>query len=175
MVERHSIFRLSADSDAAAREAGKAFLLHSAALATILPEGAEILHVGATAVPGVLTKGDLDIAIRVPDADFEEADAALAPRYTRDTGSIRTLDFSAFEAPAETPPLGIQLAVIDGPYDEFHSFAGALRANPPLVEAYNELKQLFDGQPMETYRAAKALFIQAVLDGVRRGEISAGG
>ena len=140
-------------------------------LSAILPAGADILHVGATAVPGCLTKGDLDVAVRVPDEDFEIAEAALSARFPRNHGSVQTMDFAAFEMRGANPETGIQLAVIGGPFDHFHVFGPALLAHPALLEGYNELKTMFDGQPMETYRAAKALFINAVIDGVARGEI----
>ena len=82
------------------------------------------------------------------------------------------MDFAAFAVPGDEPPAGIRLAVTGGPFDDFHVFGAALMAHPALLEGYNELKTMFDGQPMETYRAAKALFINAVLDGVARGEIA---
>ncbi|WP_414531517.1 GrpB family protein [Rhodopseudomonas sp. G2_2311] len=34
-------------------------------LIAVLPNTSELLHIGATSVPGCLTKGDLDIVIRV--------------------------------------------------------------------------------------------------------------
>ena len=38
---------------------------HSARIDAALP-GVEIEHVGSTAIPGALTKGDLDLLVRVP-------------------------------------------------------------------------------------------------------------
>ncbi|HZI91378.1 MAG TPA: GrpB family protein [Thermoleophilaceae bacterium] len=42
---------------------------HSRRILERLP-GAEINHVGATAVPGALTKGDVDLAVRVDRPEF---------------------------------------------------------------------------------------------------------
>ncbi|MES5047191.1 GrpB family protein [Rhizobium nepotum] len=61
-----------------------------------LPTSAEIEHVGATAVPGCLTKGDLDICIRVAATDFDAADRILARSFQRNPGSVRSGAFSAF-------------------------------------------------------------------------------
>ena len=128
-----------------------------------LPRRADIRHIGATAVPGCLTKGDLDIVVRVPTADFEAADAALAAHFGRNTGSIRTESFSAFEDGLLDPHLGIQLTTIGGAHDYFHLFVDALLASPALVTKYNALKQQFDGVEMAAYRRAKDAFVERVI------------
>ena len=48
-------------------------------LGELLP-GADIQHVGSTAIPGCMTKGDLDIQVRVPPQTY--ADGSL-PKSTR--------------------------------------------------------------------------------------------
>jgi GrpB-like predicted nucleotidyltransferase (UPF0157 family) len=60
-----------------------------------LPATADVRHIGATAVPDCLTKGDLDIVVRVPSDDFADADTALATLFARNEGSIRTEGFSS--------------------------------------------------------------------------------
>ena len=152
-----------ADTESAREAAQRLFVAVSQSLAAILPRTADIRHVGATAVHGCLTKGDLDIVVRIPAQDFSDADAALASRYARNGGSIRTETFSAFEDASSEPHLGIQLAVIDGPFDFFHQFTEELRRSPPLVEEYNALKRSYDGADMALYRAAKDAFVEKVL------------
>jgi GrpB-like predicted nucleotidyltransferase (UPF0157 family) len=98
----------------------------SKSLKAILPATADTRHIGATAIPGCLTKGDLDIVIRVPADNFDDADSILASRFARNHGSIRTEAFSAFEDPSTHPHLGVQLTTIDGPLDFFHLFVEAL-------------------------------------------------
>lgn len=132
-----------------------------------LPPSTDIQHIGATVVPGCLTKGDLDLVIRVPADAFIGADLELSSRFARNTGSIHTESFSAFENSASRPPVGIQLVVIDGPYDFFHHFAEALRQSPELVAEYNSLKLAHDGFDMAVYRTAKDAFIERVLAGLR--------
>lgn len=157
------IFLLVPDPVAAAALAERAFEALKMALVPILPASVSVRHIGATAIPGCLTKGDLDIVVRVDAADFAQAEAALAARFQRNTGSIRTDAFAAFEDAARTPPLGIQLAVKGDPLDDFHDFADALNDDPVLVERYNALKRVFNGRPMTDYRAAKDAFIAEVL------------
>ena len=129
----------------------------------MLPAAAEIRHIGATAVPGCLTKGDLDIVIRVAAEDFRQTEAVLASRFARNSGSVRTDTFSAFEDKSRAPDLGVQLTVIGGPFDVFHRFVEALLLSPRLVEDYNALKRAHDNGDMAVYRAAKDAFIARVL------------
>jgi GrpB-like predicted nucleotidyltransferase (UPF0157 family) len=161
-MDREPPFTL-VDAEQAREKARQLFEVVSALLAAMLPSSADIRHIGATAVPGCLTKGDLDIVVRVPAADFERADATLASRYARNQGSIRTPTFSAFEDAGCDPHLGIQLAVIDSPSDFFHLFAEVLQSSPDLVDEYNALKRRHDGGHMAIYRAAKDAFVERVL------------
>ncbi|SFL29819.1 GrpB family protein [Methylobacterium pseudosasicola] len=159
-VER---FRLTEDNDAARAAADRLFAVVRVALKPVLPPATEILHVGATAIPGCLTKGDLDLVVRVDGPAFAEAESRLAARFTRNAGSVRTDDFAAFTDAGRTPHLGIQLTVKGGPLDVFHLFAAALRADPERVVRYNALKRAHHDQPMTLYRAAKDAFIADVL------------
>ncbi len=134
-----------------------------------MPSSAEIRHVGATAVPGCATKGDLDVVVRVDADGFDAAEAHLAALFPRNPGSVRTGDFAAFADEAQSPPLGIQLTAKGGRFDVFHLFVDALRANPALVARYNALKARFEGKPMDAYRAAKAGFVEEVLADARSG------
>lgn len=156
-------FLLHGDQDAARDAAARLFQRVAAELAILLPETAEVRHIGATAVPGCLTKGDLDLVVRVPADAFDAADRALASRFPRNAGSKRTDSFSAFEDPDTNPHLGVQLVTAGSEDDVFHLFLEALLREPDLVGAYNALKSKFAGQPMETYRHAKDAFIREVL------------
>lgn len=153
------------NADRAQTEAKRLFDAVSKSLAQMLPLHCEIRHVGATAVAGCLTKGDLDIVVRVPAKDFTAADAVIASRFPRNEGSVRSETFSAFEDASCHPHLGIQLVSIDGPFDCFHVFVEALNQSSQLVEKYNALKRLHAGMDMECYRAAKSRFIEKVLAG----------
>lgn len=165
-------FHLHADPETVRAQAAALFSVLAPRLAALLPPAAEITHVGSTACPGLETKGDLDILVRIPQADFPAADAELGNAFKRNAGSVRTGDFAAFEMTGESMPVGVQLTAMGGAFDHFHLFAAALAAHPALIDGFNEIKRLFDGQAMTDYRAAKALFINAVLDGIARGEIA---
>jgi GrpB-like predicted nucleotidyltransferase (UPF0157 family) len=151
------------DADTARQQAQQLFEAVSQLITGVLPATADVRHVGATAVPGCLTKGDLDIVVRIPAHQFSVADLVLASNFARNDGSARTEAFSAFEDASCEPHLGIQLVAIDGPFDFFHLFVEALQRSPRLVEEYNALKNQHDRANMALYRRAKDVFVQAVL------------
>jgi GrpB-like predicted nucleotidyltransferase (UPF0157 family) len=155
--------KLAPDPEVARGAAETLFRMVASELAAVLPSSAEVLHIGATAVPGCLTKGDLDIAVRVDRANFPAAQALLMERLSRNVGSTRTDEFAAFEDAHCSPHLGVQLTVKGGAFDIFHHFVEALRADPVLVRRYNDLKQRFRDGPMADYRAAKDAFVGEVL------------
>lgn len=156
-------FALHPNADRAREDAEHLFECVASEIKALLPSSADIRHIGATAVAGCLTKGDLDILVRVPVRVFGAADDALAGRFARNVGSDRTETFSAFEDAATSPHLGIQLIVAGSEGDDFHIFVDALRRDPELVARYNALKCQFDGKPMDAYRAAKSAFIMDAL------------
>ena len=156
-------FSLHPDQACARAAAHQLFERTAAILRGLLPASADIRHIGATAVPGCLTKGDLDIVVRVEAADFSAAHSAIAAHFARNTGSPHTDTFSAFEDGGTTPHLGVQLVVVGAPEDCFHTFAEMLRRDPDLLARYNDLKRLYDGHPMGVYRAAKDAFIARTL------------
>lgn len=145
------------------REAvGDAFADEHRALRALLPR-AVIEHVGSTAVPGSLTKGDLDICVVVEPADFSEADRLLGGRCARNLASIHTAEFAAFTAEGYAVPVGIQLVARGSEWDTFVRWRDLLRGDAGLRERYDQLKQRFDQKPMDDYRAAKSAFIQESL------------
>jgi GrpB-like predicted nucleotidyltransferase (UPF0157 family) len=144
-----------------------AFRRHQRRLRRLLPE-AEILHVGSTAVRGSLTKGDLDIQVRVPGEQFRAARAILAAHYARNTGSPSTPTFASFEQAELAPSLGIQLTVAGSRYDIFWQITAYLAAHGEVNERYNALKLRYDGRSMAAYRRAKSRFLEALLSEARR-------
>ena len=96
-------FHIAAKPEYARAAAERLFAAVQQQLVAVLPKTCELLHIGATSVPGCLTKGDLDIVVRVERKDFQATEAALAARYARNSGSVRTNEFAAFEDDASTP------------------------------------------------------------------------
>jgi hypothetical protein len=147
----------------AALPAEAAFTSWAAVLRQVLPDSAEVEHVGATAIPGSWTKGDLDLCVRVPLADFDAADAALAGQLPRHTQNTPTATYRSFSDDRRVPPLGVQLVVRGGPEDFFVRLRDGLRRDPDAVAALNALRVRHQGGSMRAYRAEKAAFYEAWL------------
>jgi GrpB-like predicted nucleotidyltransferase (UPF0157 family) len=145
---------------------GQAEILYGAVaerLKNSMPKDANIQHIGATAVSNCLTKGDLDICVRVKSEDFLPCDVTLAQSFARNTNSETNEFFSSFKNEQTNPPLGIQLVVIGSPLDTFVKFRDLLNSEKELREHYNQLKLYYNGKPMQNYRRAKNDFIEKLL------------
>jgi GrpB-like predicted nucleotidyltransferase (UPF0157 family) len=120
---------------------------------------AEIEHIGSTAVRGSLTKGDLDVLVRVSGDDFRESDCALEAIFRRNEGSDKRETFSAFLDSSTSPELGVQLVVAGTEFDTFSYWVEQLTSDRKLRAAYNDLKARYNGKDMNEYREAKSEFI----------------
>lgn len=139
-------------------KAERLFAEVQSSLSRLLP-GAEIHHVGSTAICGTLTKGDLDVVVRVARESFPEAEQVLASIFYRNMGSSRDEGFSAFVDKSTDPELGVQLVVVGSPGDTFLAWRQRLEENPMLRREYDLLKRQFQGRSMDAYREAKSRFI----------------
>jgi GrpB-like predicted nucleotidyltransferase (UPF0157 family) len=130
-----------------------------------LVPGATVEHVGATAVPGALTKGDVDVLVRVGEAEFPAAVEALSREYSIHQPHNWTPALASFTDPDSAElPVGIQLVVRGSDADKFFGpFRDALISSDALLAEYNELKRGLDGLEYERYTERKGQFIERVL------------
>jgi GrpB-like predicted nucleotidyltransferase (UPF0157 family) len=137
---------------------------HRRVVLALVP-GAEVEHVGATAVPGALTKGDVDVLVRVGEPEFPSAVEALTGRYAIHQPHNWTPTLASFTDPeAGELPVGIQLVVTGSEADRFFGpFRDALISSDTLLAEYNELKLRLDGLGYESYTEQKGQFIERVL------------
>ena len=144
-------------------DARRSFLRIAADVSSILP-GAEIEHVGATAVAGCLTKGDIDVLARVSPRDFPAAARALDAALRRSERNDPTADYVEYDYDRDGCCASIQLVVASCWHDRrFRRFKRALASDDAALARYNELKRLHEGRSMTDYRAAKSAFIDALL------------
>lgn len=135
------------------------FLLHKKLINKVLPE-ADIQHVGSSAIPNSITKGDLDIQVRVEANIFPKAVEELSRLYDLNKGSTKTQTFRAFKDDSSVPPLGVQLTVINSELDFFWKFRDVLLMNDKYRQEYDELKRKYEGKDMDLYREAKNQFFE---------------
>lgn len=145
--------------DEVAEAANVAFRLFCKAWAHRLAISAQIEHVGATAVPGSLTKGDVSICVRVDAADFATIDEQFAQSLKRNTAAFRSRSFSSFNGELPSIKASVHLVAKGAELDLLVSFRDNLRSDVGLRAAYDALKLRYAGRPMADYRRAKAIFI----------------
>lgn len=151
-------------SDDIRDRADAAFERHRSVVLALLPD-ADVEHVGATAVPGALTKGDVDVLVRVGEADFPTAVDVLSHRYAIHQPHNWTPTLASFKAqePSELE-VGVQLVVAGSDADGFFGpFRDALINRPALLAEYNQLKRTLDGLDYERYTERKGEFVERVL------------
>jgi GrpB-like predicted nucleotidyltransferase (UPF0157 family) len=134
-------------------------------IAALLP-AARIEHIGSTAVPGSLTKGDLDICVIVAPANFGAAAEMLADHHSVHQPENWTEEFGSFVAqPEDGVEIGIQI-VVAGSVEEdwFIGWRERLRSDPELRAQYDRAKREHADGSTEDYRAAKERLILGEAD-----------
>jgi GrpB-like predicted nucleotidyltransferase (UPF0157 family) len=151
------------------KAAQSAFVEHRGRVLRLLPD-AEVEHVGSTAIPGALTKGDVDVLVRVTIHDFDDAVSQLRSMYAVHQPHNWTPTLASFaDRDADDPPVGVQLVVAGSADDRlFGPFREALIRDPALLAAYNALKRSHDGDHYQHYTDVKGEFVRDVLARVGR-------
>jgi GrpB-like predicted nucleotidyltransferase (UPF0157 family) len=126
---------------------------------------ARVEHIGASAIPGAISKGDLDICVLVePHAHPSAVDALLAADYAIKTDTLRTPSLCMLVSARTDLDLALQVVAKGSEFESFFlHFRDALRANADLVARYNQIKQQYSNSGEDRYRAEKSRFISAVL------------
>ena len=127
----------------------------------LLPD-ARIEHVGGTALPHGITKGDLDIQVRVRADVFQAARAALGRAFAPDPDNIWGTGAASFRIDDADIPVGIHLTEIGGAFDLQWKYRDLLISRPDLACEYDGIKRRFEGKAMADYRNAKAAFFERI-------------
>ncbi len=130
-----------------------------------LLSGAEIHHIGSTAVPGLAAKPVIDLMALVADLDEPIEDLVERGGYAYPDAYNATLDRRRWlcrpSAALRTHHLHL---VLDRPLLEHHlRFRDRLRADPSLAADYSALKRDLAArhrEDREAYTAAKAAFVE---------------
>jgi GrpB-like predicted nucleotidyltransferase (UPF0157 family) len=124
--------------------------------------GAEIHHIGATALPFGHTKGDVDVNLRVDEARFGAVLEVLSARFAIAQPENWTPTFASFAAGGYPLPLGVQATVIGSADDFLLSLRDRMRADPELLRRYDELKIASAAGGAQAYWHAKDRFLQGL-------------
>lgn len=120
----------------------------------------EVEHVGGSSIPGINTKGDLDIQIRVTGEDFNNAIVDCQKIFTVKYQEIWTDEFALFGDLNQAIKIDVMLTVKGSAYDNFFLIRDAMIADKKLQIRYNELKEHYPDFKSEEYRKAKHVFFR---------------
>jgi GrpB-like predicted nucleotidyltransferase (UPF0157 family) len=147
------------ERDPIAREIAQAYATQREIVRSLVPRS-RIRHIGSTAIPGSITKGDIDLLVSVASDLMSVADSRLSTCFHRNKGSGRSATFSSFVGYRKPFHIGVQL-VARGSADEREFLTvQTWLARPSVVKKYNSLKRKFEGRSASAYRKAKTAFIE---------------
>ncbi|MFW1920751.1 GrpB family protein [Acinetobacter geminorum] len=132
-------------------------------ISTLLPF-AKIEHIGSSAIPNAISKGDLDIYIEVMPEQFEFAIEQLKTlNFIEKQNTLRTHELCMLES-LNNDDVAFQIVVSGSIFTFFLAFKNKLIDSPTLVNEYNQLKLQCSHLDPDQYRAIKSDFINRVLN-----------
>lgn len=140
----------------------KLFLRYKSKIEEVLPD-VRVEHIGASAIPTAISKGDLDIFVGVEAFELERVVQLLVTLgFQEKVDTLRTPDLCMLEA-ISNEEVAIQVVSNGSEFEFFLIFRDKLRSNMSLVQQYNELKLSCEGLSQDAYRLKKSAFIEQVL------------
>jgi len=134
-----------------------------ARIADLLPD-AEVHHIGATAIPGSITKGDIDVLVLVSRSAMSPAIQALGQHYAVKQRENWTADFASFgDDTGYALPLGVQVVVRGSENDFLVYLRDYLAEHCSALEEYNRLKTENADAGAAQYWEAKDAFFARIL------------
>jgi len=132
-------------------------------LRAVLPD-VEAHHVGATAIRGAVTKGDVDVVVYVTATHFPDVVRSLGALFDKKQAENWTDEFASFgDDESFDLPLGIQVVVRGSELDVFLYLRDYLRAHADAREEYDRIKLEHASDDADGYWAAKNEFLEQIL------------
>ena len=124
----------------------------------------ELTLTGGSSVPRALTRGDIDLHLRVSADRFATTVEALRATYAVVHPEIWTTTLATFVDPDDSR-VGIAVTPIGSEHDRrFVESWQRLRADPDALAAYNAMKRAHAGADPAAYERAKSEFFDRLLD-----------
>ena len=124
----------------------------------------ELVLVGGSSVAGALTRGDVDLHLRVEPAGFPAAVETLCRSHAVVHPEIWGPTLATFQAVGTALPTGIAVTPVGSEHDlRFTRTWALLRADPALVAEYNAAKLADDGPRGDGYEERKSAFFDRIL------------
>ncbi|HMG25407.1 MAG TPA: GNAT family N-acetyltransferase [Acidimicrobiia bacterium] len=128
-------------------------------LAAVAP-GVDVEHVGATSMPDGVTKGDVDVNLRVDGDRFDAVVVALSTRFDIAQPRNWSGTFASFSDTRRGVPIGIQVTVTGSDDDVLVDVRERMRADPELRRHYDETKRANAQSGRAAYWHAKDEFLR---------------
>lgn len=126
-----------------------------------------VVLVGGCSVPGALTRGDVDLHLRVPPDAFAGVVDRLRTVFAVVHPEIWTVTLATFGVPASRPggpPTGLAVTPEGSEHDlRFTRGWQLLAADPTLLTEYNRAKLTGDGPDGDGYEARKSAFFDRLV------------
>jgi len=123
----------------------------------------DVVLVGGSSVPGTLTRGDVDLHLRVPPGEFADAVERLRSLYAVVHPEIWGPTLATFTVDAPVPA-GIAATPLDSEHDRrFHRTWTLLAADGDLREEHNAVKRATTGLDEAEYEHRKSEFFDRVV------------
>lgn len=132
-------------------------------LRALLPD-AEVHHIGATSIAGSVTKGDVDLLLRVKQSCFRATVEMLKNHFAIKQPENWTTYFASFgDDTSHELPLGVQVVVRESSADFLLFLRDYLRSHENALREYNRLKTAHAVEGPEGYWRAKNKFFEKLL------------
>lgn len=132
-------------------------------LKDLLPH-ARVEHIGASSIPGSVSKGDLDIFVGVPKDQFNSSlKKVTSIGFHEKKETLRTDTLCMLITDRYNYDVAIQLVANGAEQEDFIKFRDILRNSPQLLDEYNQIKIAAKDLPDHLYRDKKAAFIKKTL------------
>ena len=133
-----------------------------------LVPNAKVDHIGASAIRGAISKGDLDIFVGVAKARIEYTISKLERKgYRVKPNTLRNESLCMLENDSYRYPVALQVVANGSRFEMFLAFRDVLRKSEALLREYNQKKYLCEGISEDCYRSRKSEFIEKVLSSLQ--------
>jgi len=131
----------------------------------------ELVHVGGTSVPGALTRGDVDLHLRVPSTAFAATVSSVARVHAVTKPEIWCATLATFDVAAALPT-GLAVTPVDSEHDlRFTRTWSLIAAHPALLTLYNDAKLQAGSDDYETRKSEVIDYVLTLWpDGIPRPE-----
>lgn len=122
----------------------------------------ELVLLGGASLPGTLTKGDVDLHLRVDPADFSAAVGTLRGVYEVVHPDIWQPTLATFDVPGAPLPTGVAVTPVGSEHDvRFTLTWRRIAGDAELLAEYTALKA--DGADVPGYEERKSAFFDRVV------------